>query len=75
MLGNKKLVTAIIQARMGASRLPDKVLLELSPGKTVIDCMVERVKRAKLVDEVIVATTVNPQDKPLIEHLQNLNQK
>jgi len=66
---------AIIQARMGASRLPNKVLLELLPGKTVLECMVERVKRAKLVDEIIIATTNNEKDLPLIEYLKNKGQK
>lgn len=60
---------------MGASRLPNKVLFELLPGKTIIDCMVERVKRAKLVDEIIIATTDNPKDIPLIEYLKKIGQK
>jgi len=75
MLEKNKKVYAIIQARMGAIRLPDKVLLELLPGKTVIDCMIDRVKRAKLVDVIIIATTENPKDKKLIEHLESINQK
>ena len=58
-------VLAIIQARMGSTRLPGKVLLSLE-GKTVIEHVVERVKCAKLVDEVIVATSININNLPLI---------
>jgi spore coat polysaccharide biosynthesis protein SpsF (cytidylyltransferase family) len=47
-------VVAIIQARMGSTRLPGKVLLPLG-GKPMIVQMVERVKRSALVDEVCVA--------------------
>jgi spore coat polysaccharide biosynthesis protein SpsF len=47
-------VLAIIQARMGSTRLPGKVLLPLG-GKPMIVQMVERVKRSALVDQVVVA--------------------
>jgi spore coat polysaccharide biosynthesis protein SpsF (cytidylyltransferase family) len=48
------MIAAIIQARMGSTRLPGKVLLPLG-GKPMIVQMVERVKRSALVDEVCVA--------------------
>ena len=47
---------AVIQARMGSSRLPGKALLDLD-GKPVIQHVLERAKAAKLVDEVVLATT------------------
>lgn len=47
-------VVAIIQARLGSTRLPGKVLLPLA-GKPMIIRMVERVRRATLVDKVVVA--------------------
>lgn len=49
-------VVAIIQARMGASRLPGKVLMDIE-GKAMLARVVERVRRAKTIDEVVVATT------------------
>lgn len=57
----------IIQARMTSSRLPGKVLrtIDNESGKTVIDSVVERVKMAKGVDEIIIATTVNSDDDVL----------
>lgn len=52
---------AIIQARMGATRLPGKVLLDLE-GTTVLEHVINRVKASKLVDLVVVATTVDKKD-------------
>ncbi len=58
-LAAKKIVT--IQARMGSDRLPGKILLPLS-GKPSLERMVERVRRSKYIDDVVVATTTNPKD-------------
>ena len=58
---------AIIQARMGSTRLPNKVLLKLA-GKTVLEHVVSRVKKSKFVDEVIVATTIDKKDLEIISH-------
>lgn len=55
---------ATIQARMGSSRLPGKVLLEAG-GKPFLLHQVERVRRSRLVDEIIVATTDKPQDNAI----------
>jgi spore coat polysaccharide biosynthesis protein SpsF len=55
---------AIIQARMASSRLPDKVLLDIA-GRPMLEWVVERTQRAKLVDEVIVATTTDQSDDPV----------
>ncbi len=51
---------AIIQARTGAIRLPNKVMADIF-GKTMIERVVTRVQRAKL-DTVVIATTRNPMD-------------
>ena len=59
-------VVAIIQARMSSTRLPGKVLLDLG-GRSVLSRMVERVKLAKRVKRVVVATTVDPSDDPIID--------
>lgn len=55
---------AIIQARMNASRLPGKVLLDIA-GQPMLVRVVERARRAELVDEVMVATTIDPSDDPV----------
>ncbi len=50
---------------MSSSRLPGKVLKSLVEGLTVLDCVVQRVSRASLVGEVIVATSSDPSDDVL----------
>jgi spore coat polysaccharide biosynthesis protein SpsF len=54
-------VTAVIQARMGSSRLPGKVLMDLS-GEPMLSRVVNRVRRCREVDAIVVATTTNPGD-------------
>ena len=55
---------AIIQARMGSTRLPGKVLMPLA-GRPVIARVVDRVRASKAFDEVVVATTMLPRDDEL----------
>ncbi len=52
---------ATVEARMNSSRLPGKILKDIL-GKPSLERLVERVRRAKLVDEVVVATTVSSED-------------
>lgn len=54
-------ITAIIQARMGSERLPGKILKPLS-GKPVLWHVVSRIKKARLVNKVVVATTGDKKD-------------
>lgn len=55
---------AVIQARLSSSRLPGKVLMPLN-GQPMILFMLERVKRARLVDEIVLATSVDASDDEL----------
>ncbi|RPJ02417.1 MAG: acylneuraminate cytidylyltransferase [Chloroflexi bacterium] len=54
-------IVAIIQARTSSSRLPGKVLQDIA-GQPMLVRVVERVRRAKKVASVVVATTVDPSD-------------
>jgi spore coat polysaccharide biosynthesis protein SpsF len=54
-------IVASIQARLGSSRLPGKVLKDIC-GKPMLLRHVERLRRSRLVDEIVVATTTNPND-------------
>lgn len=54
-------VVASIEARMGASRLPGKVLADLA-GRPALGRMIERVRRAQTLDDIVVATTDSPRD-------------
>lgn len=67
----KMKVAAIIQARRGSSRLPDKVFLELS-HKPLLEHVVSRLKYSCLLDEIIIATT-NLSIDNLIESWANNN--
>jgi len=54
-------VVAIVQARMGSTRLPGKVMKDIL-GKPVLIRDVNRIQRAKRIDEVVIATTIRPED-------------
>ncbi len=60
---------AIIQARMGSSRLPGKILEDIA-GEAMLRHVVRRVGRAKTIDRVVVATTNESQDDPVAEFCQ-----
>lgn len=66
-----KKASVIIQARMGASRLPNKVLMSLA-GKPVLEHVVRRCQHAQLVDRVIVATTVDLKDLAVVNFVSTL---
>lgn len=56
----------IVQARVGSSRLPGKVLQDLS-GRTMLARVIERVRAARSIDEVLVATTTLIKDDPIVD--------
>jgi spore coat polysaccharide biosynthesis protein SpsF len=60
---------AIIQARMSSSRLPGKVMLDIA-GKPMLQRVIERAQRARLVDQIVVATTSDPGDDVLVQNCQ-----
>lgn len=59
-------IIAIIQARLGSTRLPGKVLLDLA-GEPMLARVVNRVHRATKVHDIVVATTTKAEDAALIE--------
>ena len=61
---------AIIQARMGSTRLPGKVLAHIS-GKPMLWHVVQRTRQAKALDGVMVATSVEPKDDNVAEFCDN----
>jgi spore coat polysaccharide biosynthesis protein SpsF len=62
---------AIIQARMGSSRLPGKALMDLG-GKTALARVVRRLHRSVLIDEVVVATTTLAPDDAIHAECERL---
>ncbi len=57
---------AIIQARMGSTRLPGKVLLKIK-GKPMLVHIFDRLKRCQYIDHIILATSNSVQDYPLLD--------
>ena len=55
------MIGAIIQVRMGSSRLPGKIMLEILT-KPVLQHLINRVKKSKKIDDIIIATTLNKSD-------------
>lgn len=60
------MVLGILQARVSSTRLPEKVLLPLL-GKSMIIRQIERLKRIRNIDKLILATSVDPSDDRLVE--------
>ena len=58
-------VVAIIQARMGSTRLPGKVLEEIC-GQTMLARVVERTRQSSLLQDVVVATSNLPVDDAIV---------
>lgn len=64
-------IVAIIQARMGSTRLPGKVLMPIL-GQPLLDLLVSRVKRSTRIDRIVIATTTETRDDQLAERVAGL---
>jgi spore coat polysaccharide biosynthesis protein SpsF len=64
-------VVVIIQARMGSTRLPGKVLEQIG-GQTMLACVVRRASRASLITEIVVATTEAAADQLIVDECKRL---
>lgn len=62
----------IVQARMTSTRLPGKVLKKIL-GKPLLEYQIERLRRIKNADEIVVATTENDTDWPIVNLCSRLN--
>ena len=62
---------AIVQARMGSTRLPNKVM-KLINGKPMIELLFRRLEKARELNEIVLATSEDPKNQPLINHLSQL---
>ena len=63
------MIVAIIQARMGSTRLPGKVLMEVD-GRPLLAYQLDRILKSVYVEKVVVATTCLRQDD-IIQHFCN----
>lgn len=62
---------AIVQARMGSTRLPNKVMRPIA-GKPMIELLLERLARAASLDSIVLATGEGAANQPLVEHVSAL---
>ena len=67
-----KKVVLIIQARMGSTRLPGKSLLDLA-GKPLVARILERVKKCKHIDQIVLAIPTTKENDPLFEIAKGYN--
>ena len=65
-------IVAIIQARMGSTRLPGKVLQNVG-GRTMLAWVVQRTQRATRLDKIVIATTTSPADDAIVAECTRLN--
>jgi spore coat polysaccharide biosynthesis protein SpsF len=70
--GRQPKVVAIIQARMGSTRLPRKVLADIE-GHPMLWHVVQRTQAAKTIDEVVVATTTESADEAIVVFCREAN--
>ena len=59
-------VIGIVQARMGSTRLPGKVMLDLAGDPMLVRCM-RRIQRCKTITKVVVATTIHSADDRIVQ--------
>jgi glutamate-1-semialdehyde 2,1-aminomutase len=64
-------VVAIVQARMGSTRLPGKVMKKIV-GRPMVELLLARLARAREVDEIVLATSDDPANRPLVDHVRAL---
>jgi spore coat polysaccharide biosynthesis protein SpsF len=58
--------SAIVQARMGSTRLPGKALIDIE-GLSMLARVIDRARRATVIDRIVIATTGQPHDDAIVE--------
>jgi spore coat polysaccharide biosynthesis protein SpsF len=67
------MITCIIQARMGSSRLPGKVMEKITENKRVIDFVIDQLSSSKIIQKIIVAIPDEIKDNVTYKHLNSKN--
>ena len=62
---------AIVQARMGSTRFPGKVMKAIN-GKPVIELLLSRLAKSTLIDKIILATSINTENDELSDYVKNI---
>ena len=66
------MIGCIIQARMGSTRLPGKVLKNIEKNKTVLYFVIKQLQECELIDKFVVATTNLEEDNKIVEYSKKL---
>lgn len=64
-------IVAIVQARMGSTRLPNKVMMPIN-DVPMIELLLKRLSRARKLDQIVLATSVSAANEPMVRHLRDL---
>jgi glutamate-1-semialdehyde 2,1-aminomutase len=64
-------IIAIVQARMGSTRFPNKVMQPIL-GVPMIELLLSRLSRARTISQILLATSTDPQNQPLVDHVRKL---
>lgn len=64
-------IIAIVQARMGSTRLPDKVMKAIN-GVPMIELLLARLSHSQEINQIVVASSVDAKNQPLFEHVLSL---
>lgn len=64
-------IVSIVQARMGSTRLPNKVMKPIG-GIPMIELLLKRLSNSKELDQIVVATSVDKRNQPLVDHIYKL---
>lgn len=64
-------VVAIVQARMGSTRLPGKVMKSIL-GVPMIELLLARLSRSRYIDQIVLATSIDERNQPLVDHVTQL---
>lgn len=70
-MSKKNKTIAIIQARLGSTRLPYKMMLSLH-GKPIIEWVIRRVKRSILLDDIVVAVPISEDNDILAKYIEEM---
>ena len=64
-------IVAIVQASMGSTRLPNKVMKPIG-GIPMIELLLKRLSKSKELDQIVVATSIDKRNQPLVSHIRKL---
>ncbi|MFJ7663187.1 cytidylyltransferase domain-containing protein [Lysinibacillus sp. NPDC097162] len=65
-------IVAIIQARMGSTRLPGKILKKVN-GRPLLSYQLERLQQSNYINDLVIATTINEKDDLIVEFCKKKN--